>query len=157
MPLDPKSMSVVAALAYVVLAAWLVLVQATQKTYPGFRTWLVGAGLQCGSFLLWAGAGVLPGVPALPNALVVASADCIHRGLRRFAGREARLTGTDLAVYVLAGAALLADAVVGLDPSLRVAAISALLVWLLGKAAWFAARELSASDRVGAVEMHDVK
>lgn len=150
MALDPKSMSVVAALAYVVLALWLVLVQATQKTYPGFRTWLVGAGLQAGSFLLMAGAGVLPGIPLVPNLMVVASVDCFVRGLRRFAGREARPTAVELAVYALAGAVLLYGNVVGPEPGLRIAVVSTLLVCLLARAAWFAARELAVEDPVGA-------
>lgn len=150
MVLDPKSMSVVAALAYVVLALWLGLVQATQKTYPGFRAWLAGAALQSGSFLLMAGAGVLPGIPELPNAMIVASADCLHRGLRRFAGREARPTATEVTVYALAGAILFHASAAGLPPSVRITVVSVLVVWLLGRAAWFAARALSGGDPVGA-------
>jgi hypothetical protein len=127
-----------------VLAALMISYAAAQRTYPGFKDWiLLDLGLTLALAIIMsypAGRPPPPLLMALVNGLMVASTDRLYRGMARFAGEPAGLTLGEAAAY--AAAAAVFGWFLAVDPhfSARLAALSFAMVFATWKAAAVALR-----------------
>ena len=152
--LDIATLLFAAALGHGVLAALMIFYAAAQRTYPGFRDWiLLDLGLAAGFVVLMTyPVGRPPPVllAVLVNGLLVAAADRLYRGMARFAGDPAGLTPGEMAVYAT-GAAVFTWFLVA-DPhfSARLAALNLCMAFATLKAAAVALRLSRGSYRAAA-------
>jgi hypothetical protein len=106
--LDIATLVSAAALIYAVLAALMTFYAVGQRTYPGFKDWVFLALMMTGSFVAMMAYPVGRPPPlllaVLTNALLVASADRLHRGLARFAGEPDRFTLGQMGIYAIVAA-----------------------------------------------------
>jgi hypothetical protein len=104
--LDTASVLFSSSLIYGVLAVVIAFYYRTQRTYPGFRDWLIFTlGQALGLLMLMsypAGGPAHPLFILVTNLVLVATADRLLRGLARFAGEESRYTRSELAFYAAA-------------------------------------------------------
>jgi hypothetical protein len=137
--------------AYAVVAVAMVVHLGTSPIYPGFREWVRSAVGQALGLLLVAtypeGRPALGIMVVLANVLVLASADQVYRGLRRFGGAPARVTRDEAAVYALFAAALLYFLVVEYSVPGRVAANAAAMAYIGAKTAAEAWRQARTSGQ----------
>jgi hypothetical protein len=142
--LDVATLVFAAALNYGVLAALMVSYAAAQRTYPGFKDWiLLALGLTLSLVIILtypAGRPASPILVVLVNCLMVASADRLFRGMARFAGESARVTLADVGLYAAAAAAFGWFLVVDSHYPARLAALSVALAFPTWKAAAVALR-----------------
>lgn len=101
--IDAFTLFVVSGTLNVVLAGLMLYVYATEKTYPGFRDWVLAAVFQALGFLLLTTKGVTPATisSVLGSALMVASADRFLRGAQRFTGLSGRIAWDERVVYAV--------------------------------------------------------
>lgn len=144
-PLDASTVLLFAVATYAVVAMAMVVHHATSPVYPGFREWVLGAVGQAAGLLVVAtypeGRPALGFLVVLANVLVVASADQVYRGLRRFGGEPARVALDEAAAYTLFAAALLYFLVVDYSVPGRVAVNSAAMAFVGAKTAAVAWRQ----------------
>jgi hypothetical protein len=104
--LDVASLVFAAVITYGVLAVVFTFYYSTQRTYPGFRDWLLLALAQAvGLLMLMAYPAGRPAAPAwilLTNFVLVYSTDRLHRGMARLAGAPGRFTRAEQGGYALA-------------------------------------------------------
>ena len=118
---------------------------------PGFREWVL-APMACA-----AGLAIIATYPAgrpaawpvviVANLLTVGSADQVYRGLRRFEGRSARLTATELAFYGVAMAAFLWFLLVDYSVPARVAVNGFAMAFASARATIIARRRMDGGLR----------
>jgi len=104
--IDVPTLFIVSATINIVLGAQLAYVYRTEKTYPGFRDWMLGTLFQAAGFVLLITRLVVPPfISSLcASALLVASAARFLRGVRRYGGHSGRASVDELAVYVISAA-----------------------------------------------------
>jgi hypothetical protein len=103
--LDAATLFILTALVDAGLAVIMAYVYRTERTYPGFRDWVLAATLQASGLVLLTTRPFVPLVfsALMAGALLVAAADRIWRGLQRFAGEPGRRSTDAVVVYALAG------------------------------------------------------
>ncbi len=131
-----QTVFLVCCVANLVTTLGLLLVHATNRTYPGFREWALASAAACGSVVLLAIRALLPDRPSiiLVNLAFFAYPLLLASGFRQFAGRPPQKW---IAPVVLTVVALVAAALTYLhpDPNARVFILSLLLVLLFSECA----------------------
>ena len=147
--IDVPTLFIVSATIDIVLGAQLAYVYRTEKTYPGFRDWMLGAVFQATGFVLLVTRLVVPPfISSLcASALLVASAERFLRGVRRYGGQSGRGSVDEIAAYVVSAVAFAYFIFVDYRTSARVVVFSVCLGYICLKAAVFCARHLVGAYR----------
>lgn len=142
--IDVATIFAISAVIDVVLGALLTYVYFTERTYEGFKDWMIGSVCQACGFVLLTTRQVVPTIISslLASALLVASGAFFLSGVRRYARRSGNVRIDEWVVYVVAVVSFAYYLFVSERTGVRIAIFSICLAYVMVKGSVCSARDL---------------